>query len=46
MGEWVGEIKIWTDSGCQWCLYMLTSDLTTQKNSKPRALRLCDMCGI
>ena len=32
---WVGEIKIWTDSGYQCRLYMLTSDLTPQKNCKP-----------
>ena len=49
MGEWVGgwvsEIKIWTNSGCPWRLYMqLTPDLTPQKNCKP-PLRLCDTCG-
>ena len=25
---WVGTVSLWTESGCQWCLCMLTSKLT------------------
>ena len=32
---WAAKIKIWTDSGCQWHLYTLTSNLTPQNNCKP-----------
>ena len=37
------RLKQWTDSCCQWRLYMLTSDLTEEFLT---AMRLCDTCGI
>ena len=35
---WVGGIKIWTDSGCQWRLRSYPTGETT--------MRICDMCAI